>query len=377
MGFTACEEDITEPTPQSTVAEPTMTYDGLSVAVGSGISKALDLNTAGDSVPVITTTATPALRDGQSVQYVAYVASKEDFSDAKTIAVTDGKVLSKDVNTVFRAILGNTPKAKDMYFRFAAFLAYGDSQVRFGDASTYFATTKCSVTPLPSGITIDAAYYMVGDMFAWDAAGMKKFNHSSADVYDDPIFTLFIATPKDNCYWKIIKQTDADAGNIWASPWGTAVNGDDAASGTLTDANAQAGRIAKKGYYMMTLNMMERTYKIDQVNLGDFLYVIGNNNGWNINDGSGALDRTDETTYSGTVVMGNDGDNYFCFYTALGDFNTGSIGTVSGGNETLAFSGSSVTSSLSVNSQGCYVVPKGKYTITVDFAKATITFTKL
>ena len=67
----------------------------------------------------------------------------------------------------------------------------------------------------PEAPVIETAYYLVGDMNAWLEANLIKFNHSGKDVYEDPYFTVIVKVPA-NCYWKIIPQSNVDAGNVWA-----------------------------------------------------------------------------------------------------------------------------------------------------------------
>ena len=50
----------------------------------------------------------------------------------------------------------------------------------------------------------------------WDGTKLVKFNHSGKDVYEDPYFTVIVKVPA-NCYWKIIPQSNLDAGNVWAN----------------------------------------------------------------------------------------------------------------------------------------------------------------
>ncbi len=152
--------------------------------------------------------------------------------------------------------------------------------------------------PVEVGVTlvapvIENGYYLVGDMFTvkdesgaelvggWSMDGMKKFAHSGKDVYEDPIFTLIFTTTADNQYWKIIPQSNVDAGNIWADGVvGTAVDGDAALEGALVNAGAQAGKIEKAAMYKMTLNMMDYTYKLEELNFGPYYYEIGNESSW-------------------------------------------------------------------------------------------------
>lgn len=131
---------------------------------------------------------------------------------------------------------------------------------------------------------IDSAYYLVGDMAGWDAAKAIKFNHSGADVYEDSKFTITFTTTKADQYWKIIPQTNY-AGDFWANGTtgvlGTAVDGDPALSGTLVTEKPQGGKIEKPGIYRMTIDMMNYTYTLEELNFTEFIYETGGNTSWN------------------------------------------------------------------------------------------------
>ena len=101
---------------------------------------------------------------------------------------------------------------------------------------------KINVVVTPKAPYIASNYYLVGDMYGegkWTLADCVKFNHSDADVYEDPEFTLMVTTTKDNQYWKIIPQGNIDAGNPWEiendpkGVVGVAINGDTSMSGSL------------------------------------------------------------------------------------------------------------------------------------------------
>ena len=150
-------------------------------------------------------------------------------------------------------------------------------------------------SPVQVGVTLAApeisdAYYLVGDMFdvkdgsgntitsGWGSDGMKQFNHSGKDVYEDPVFTLVFTTTADGQYWKIIPKSNIDANDFWANPGvvGVASDGDTSLEGTLVNEDGQAGLIAKAGMYKLTLNMMDYTYTLQELSFGEFIYLPGN-----------------------------------------------------------------------------------------------------
>ena len=55
---------------------------------------------------------------------------------------------------------------------------------------------------------------MIGDVNKWNSEALIKFGHSGKDVYEDPVFSMIVEMPKDECYWKIIPQSNVDGGRI-------------------------------------------------------------------------------------------------------------------------------------------------------------------
>lgn len=169
----------------------------------------------------------------------------------------------------------------------------------------------------PKSPFIDTGYYLVGDMFTtedgvngWNTISDKQaFMHSDQDVYDDPIFTITFETKKADQYWKIIPKANVDAGNTDASAAGVVgpkVDGEDSMTGSLTNGDAKAGKIAKAGKYKLTLNMMDYSYTIEEA---PELYMKGDANGW---DGYDYL-AGDGVHFTGFMYLNQNG---FKFTTA-------------------------------------------------------------
>lgn len=378
FAFTSCEEDWVEPTPQNNPQEPMMSLNGLSVDFGAGLgAAAIDLNSA-DSIEVIKTTATPELREGQSVSYIMYAAKTADFADAKSVAVTNGKVSTTDINIIYRDFFGKTPKANDMYFRFAAYLKYAEgASVRFGGKDDYFAATEAkSVTPIPEDFTVEEAYYLIGDMNGWSMDNLIKFNHSDKNVYDDPTFTVNVQVTAGNC-WKIVPQSALALEDKWSGVWGTETDQDENPSGKLVSVNPGAGKLTTTGWVRFTINMMDNTYSIEP--LGDpYLYVIGTNNGWKIDNGDYKLVSPDyDNVYTGIFKMPS--SCYFRFYRALGDWDSGSLGAIEDGkNVDVEFANGVYKFDPIIEDKGNWVIPEeGVYFIKADLNDNSLFINKI
>lgn len=118
--------------------------------------------------------------------------------------------------------------------------------------------------------------------------------------------------------------------------------------------------------------------KLDQVKAynpysagGRQIYLVGNPQGWNIEGDDCTLNETGVGTniYIGAFEV-SAGEQYFRFYTSLGDWNTGSIGSVSGENTEETVTDTPVTVPALDGSQGCWYTDAswagGYITFTVD-----------
>lgn len=195
------------------------------------------------------------------------IVSKQEIN-----ASTTGKVAKADLVSVVESLYGKAPEQRTLQTVVVASLKQNGQA--FYAKSNEVQTLVTLVKP-----NISSAYYLVGDMLSWDASKMVKFTHSDDNVYDDPVFKVSFETTADNQYWKIIPQENVD-GEFWANPGvvGPSVDGDDSMSGSLVNEGCGAGKIAKAGKYIMTINMMDYTYSIETAPTE--LYMTGSEYSW-------------------------------------------------------------------------------------------------
>lgn len=277
LGFLmgACSEHYDDwADPITNPAEDAITIPGFSA---SGVSS-IDIAQQGDESSVFAL-STANLPEGYQLANarVEFTPQGAATTAATTVATTiDGMAQTQDLQTLVESAFGKRPEARP--FTAQVYLnAVKGGQAVLIDAGQF------TVNITPKAPHISSAYYLVGDMLTWgiDQSLNQKFQHSDKDVYDDPVFTLFITTTAPNQYWKIIPQENVDAGNIWQDGVvGVAVDGDDALAGTLINQGANAGKIAEAGKYIMTINMMDYSYTLQKVDFGEYLYMAGDANGW-------------------------------------------------------------------------------------------------
>ena len=304
----------------------------------------------------------PELTEGDTINLEVEVSKDETFTQAVPLpcSVKNGtaSVTAGELEEVVKEIYGKAPYARTIYTRATIYIVSHTSAIALPEK-----ITLGKIEATPEALFIDTAYYLIGDVNKWNSEALIKFGHSGKDVYEDPVFSMIVEMPKDECYWKIIPQSNVDGGDIWApGALGVATNGDDSESGLLVTENPQAGKIPAKGWVKITLNMLEYTYKIEALgNISPFLYVPGGHQGWKP-ETAPYLYSTDMTHYDGYIYM--DADNTFKL-TSQKDWDGTNYGYAS--DTELSTDGGA--GNLSVTETGFYRIEANLSTLTYKFSK--------
>ena len=370
MSMVSCTEDYTDwANPQTNPEEEAVSFGNGSVTPEGVINLA---DVTGDKVKVASIVAPTSTKD-------TYTPSFKINFDGQTFDIdADGNMAKADLVNYITNKYGKRPTERDIDATLDAWVSNGSTAVKMTTSETF------QVKAIPEAPVIENGYYLVGDMFTvkggddavvfdgWNNVSAKQaFKHSDNDVYDDPIFTISFETTKADQYWKIIPKKNADAGNIWAAGVvGPKVDGDDSMTGALTNGEAKAGKIAKAGKYKLTINMMDYSYTIEEVNYDPFIYFIGSTDGWSSSDQKLALVDDAKGVYTGYVYIAdpNGAGLQFKFQRVAGSWaneinagafvNFGGAATNEGGN-------------FGVNAG------EGVYYFDVNLSEGTITATKV
>lgn len=312
----ACTDDYTDwAAPQENGPE-----DAKSVSVSVSAASAIDFATStAENVTIFSPSFTA--EDGATVTYKVTL-SPEDNSASAVLNSTDGTVPAEELKNAVISFYGKAPTPRVLN---AVVDAYVDVKGQ---------TIKVTAPAVAVNVTLDApfistGYYLIGDMNGWNGDNMFAFKHSGANVYDDPVFTLVFTTEADGQYWKIIPQSNVDASNVWnegiEGVVGVEVDGDTSLEGLLTTTAPQAGKIEKAGMYKMTLNMMDYTYKLEELNFEEYIYIPGNHQGWSPATAPRLYGANFDGYYSGFSCL----DGGFKFTKgpdwAFGEYNWGSF----------------------------------------------------
>lgn len=364
MSMVSCTEDYTDwGNPQSNPQEEAVSFGDGSVTPVDVINLA---DVTGDKVKVASIVAPTSTKDTYTPSF------KINFDGQSFDIDADGNMAKADLVNYITNKHGKRPTERDIDATLDAWVSNGATAVKMATSETF------QVKAIPEAPFIDAAYYLVGDMFTtddvngWTKGVAKAFNHSEKDVYDDPIFTVSFETTKADQYWKIIPKKNIDADDLWApGVVGPKVDGDDSMTGALTNGEAKAGKIAKAGKYKLTINMMDYSYTIEEVNYDPFIYFIGSTDGWKSNDQKLALVDDAKGVYTGYVYLAdpNAAGFEFKFQRAQGNWDT-----AIGAGTFVSFGGAAIgvdNGNIGVNAG------EGVYYMDVNLSEGTITATKV
>lgn len=363
MSMVSCTEDYTDwGNPQTNPQEEAVTFGNGSVTPVDVINLA-DVTT--EKIKVASIVA-PTSSDA------AYTPNYKINFDGQSFDIdADGNMATAELTSYIVEKYGKRPTERDIDATLDAWVSNGSTAVKMATSETF------QVKAIPEAPFIDEGYYLVGDMFTteevngWTKEVAKAFKHSEKDVYEDPIFTVSFETTKADQYWKIIPKKNIDSDDLWAAGVvGPKVDGDDSMTGLLTNGDAKAGKIAKAGKYKLTINMMDYSYTLEEVNYDPFIYFIGATDGWTNAEQKLALVDDAKGVYTGYLYCAdpNGGGNQFKFQRVAGswdnEINSGAFSTFSG-------AATSEGGNIGVNAG------EGVYYFDVNLSEGTITATKV
>ena len=363
MSMASCTEDYTDwGNPQSNPQEEAVSF-------GDGSVTPVDVI---DLAKVETEKVKVASIVAPTSSNAAYTPNYKINFDGQSFDIdADGNMATAELTSYIVDKYGKRPTERDIDATLDAWVSNGATAVKMATSE------KFQIKAIPEAPVIEEGYYLVGDMFTtddvngWTKEVAKAFNHSDKDVYEDPVFTVSFETTKADQYWKIIPKKNIDSGDIWAAGVvGPKVDGDDSMTGTLTNGDAKAGKIAKAGKYKLTINMMDYTYTIEEVKYDPFIYFIGATDGWTNAEQKLALVDANTGTYTGFLYCAdpNNWGNQFKFQRVAGswdnEINAGAFNTFDG-------AATNENGNIGVNAG------EGVYYFDVNLANGTIKATKV
>ena len=369
MSMVSCTEDFTD------WANPQKNSPKEAVAFGDGsVEPVAVINLADVKTEKVKVASIVAPTSSDAAYTPIY---KINFDGQSFDIDAEGNMATADLANYIVEKWGKRPTERDIDATIDAWVSNGATAVKTAVKTATSETFQ--VKAIPEAPVIENGYYLVGDMFnaegvdGWNTVSDKQaFKHSDKDVYEDPIFTISFETTKADQYWKIIPKKNADAGDIWAAGVvGPKVDGDDSMTGLLTSDNPKAGKIAKAGKYKLTINMVDYSYTLEEVNYDPFIYFIGSTDGWSSSDQKLALVDDAKGVYTGYVYLAdpNGAGFEFKFQRAQGNWDT-----AIGAGTFVSFGGAAIgvdNGNIGVNAG------EGVYYMDVNLSEGTITATKV
>lgn len=346
----SCEKDLEPALPQVNPQGPIVSIeDVVSVPAGvlasSGALNLNDYNTPNAQILVMGKPDTNNLPEGSAISYKIEFSNSESFEKSRTVDAAKGEtadtennyyVSAEEWNDAHLYLFGKSPKVKEMHYRVLAYLDLDGGNYLIGNKQNpYVMSGIIDETCIDSGFVIEDAYYFLGNATTWDlpeATPFAFYHNPDVSPYDDPVFTYTVNVKQEvldanggGCYWKIAPQSAVDS-NDWATVLGPEIDGDTSESGMLTTDNPGAGKIIEAGRYEITINMETMAYTVRH--LANVVYIVGQPNGWNIDNDALYLSETanESNIYSGVLKV-EAGQFMFRFYRQLGDWGKGSIGS--------------------------------------------------
>ena len=302
MGLVSCNQDFdTEFVPQTNLPESLLKASDVSVATATATTinladyideeAGVDQNIAIGTVSV----AEGAMPANTILKALVEFSKTEDFAESITLDANslDGtneiSVKASDLQDAYFNNITRNPAQTPLYIRTVIHtVTAGTAEAIVGKpGENFFAERNVQFTPLFK-VQISPAYYVIGAGAGWSADGARtqKFQHSDADVYDDPIFTIIVDAGGDDCWFAIGDDTaiDAVADGDWNQLFGTKGGSEDL-TGTMDRRYNLGGdhsfHVTGAKKIRITLDMMEYSYKIEPVNIADAYYLIGGPGEWN------------------------------------------------------------------------------------------------
>ena len=412
MGLVSCNQDFdTEFVPQTNLPESLLKASDVSVATATATTinladyideeAGVDQNIAIGTVSV----AEGAMPANTILKALVEFSKTEDFAESITLDANslDGtneiSVKASDLQDAYFNGITRNPAQTPLYMRTEIHtVTAGTAEAIVGKpGENYFAERNVQFTPLKK-VVIAQNYYLVGGPNDWQKSAvekMVKFEHSGADVYEDPIFTVVFDASAEGDTWFAIgddEACEAIGNGDWSKLLGIVGGDSEATSGRLDfrynlgsdNSFKVAAGTAKK--IKVTINMMDYTFTVQAINVADNYYIVGGPQDW----AGSAASKAQKFSHSSASVVddpvftyvfeGTGGDIWFAIgddeaCDAIKNNNDWSklYGTTSGnGNNGLT---GSLARRSALSDDGSFKVDGTSKFIRVQINMATLTYT--
>ena len=333
IAFTACTENFDpEVGPQTYLPESPLAASDVTMTSEASAINIESLIEAGNDITIGTATVREGAMPINTVLKAEVEFSNDpNYDNSVTLpaSIDDNNVVTVSPSALqdayFEYITRN-PATTELYMRTTLFtVTNGASEAIIGKpGENYYAEQSVQFTPLFK-VQISPAYYIIGAKEGWsvDGARAQKFEHSGADVYEDPIFTIVFESGGDDCWFAIADDTSLDAldAGDWNQLFGTKGESEDL-EGNIDRRTNLGGdhsfHVLNAKKIRVTLNMMEYSYKIEPVNIAENYYLIGGPGDWSADAAMEMqFSHSDKDVFEDPIFTytfaGTGGDMWFAF----------------------------------------------------------------
>ena len=333
IAFTACTENFDpEVGPQTYLPESPLAASDVTMTSEASAINIESLIEAGNDITIGTATVREGAMPINTVLKAEVEFSNDpNYDNSVTLpaSIDDNNVVTVSPSALqdayFEYITRN-PATTELYIRTTLFtVTNGASEAIIGKpGENYYAEQSVQFTPLFK-VQISPAYYIIGAKEGWsvDGARAQKFEHSGADVYEDPIFTIVFESGGDDCWFAIADDTSLDAidAGDWNQLFGTKGESEDL-EGNIDRRTNLGGdhsfHVLNAKKIRVTLNMMEYSYKIEPVNIAENYYLIGGPGDWSADAAMEMqFSHSDKDVFEDPIFTytfaGTGGDMWFAF----------------------------------------------------------------
>jgi len=341
LGLVACSENFdTMVGPQSNAQESVLQVSDVTMSTllpdEISLDDYIDEETGAEiAIPVGVATVKEGAMPANTVLHAEVMFSRDaDFENFANIVAEVGEdneitVSPSSLQDAYFNLITKNPNTTTLYMRTVlGTVTDGEAAAIIGKpGENFYAVKTVQFTPL-NKLTIAPAYYIIGgpnsDWAGSATARSIKFQHSSEDVYVDPVFTVTFDAADGDTWFAIGDDAACDAvgAGDWSQLYGIVGGDSEATEGKIARRselgadNSFCVKNAKK--IRVTINMMEQTFKVEAVNIAENYYLVGGPGAW-ANDKSQKFSHSNKDVFEDPVFTyvfpgnGGTGDIWFAF----------------------------------------------------------------
>lgn len=279
----SCTDDYKDWAEPQTVAQPSIVAFADGSVSSVGVINFADLAEGQELVKVCNINAPTATDAAYAPVYTIALGDKTFSLD------NDGQMAVSDFVSYVESNFGKAPTQRDIEATVSAWLNNGGTAVKMATSGAF------TISAVPDAPFIDPnGYYLVGNIDGWACKRVDAYHltNNGGDVYANPTFSITLpAVDGVDPYEVKIVPASAFAADGSIANWDIALSALPDAdvvanSGNFSYSNA-GGNIkfaadANAKFYKISVNLMEGTYYVEAVNFAEYIYEIGNSQGWSV-----------------------------------------------------------------------------------------------